>query len=229
MIYYTSDCHFGHANICRGVTKWGEIDKNGVFHPDIIGTRDFNTVEEMNNAIIKSINSVVKEDDTLVHAGDLAFGGWENIWNFRKQLVVKRFIQINGNHDEHIKKDKFFKFLEKQEDFIYEIDNHNDFRIMGQLKHKSDVTARDLFTEVHDGRHILEIDGQTIVIDHYPEEEWYKMDKGSWHFHGHVHNQLDNCETNTRYKRFDLGWKGKVYSHDELSEIMLKREIKPHH
>ena len=75
MIYFCSDLHFGHTNICKGTTKWSDKKK----------CRNFNTIEEMNNAIVKSINSVVGKNDTLYHIGDWSFGGYENIWNLRKQ------------------------------------------------------------------------------------------------------------------------------------------------
>lgn len=90
MNYFFSDAHAFHTNICRGTSNWEDKE---------LRCRNFNTIEEMNSAIIKSINSVVGEDDTLYHLGDWSFGGWENIWNFRKQIVCKNIININGNHD----------------------------------------------------------------------------------------------------------------------------------
>lgn len=219
MTYFFSDAHFGHRNICRGTSKWTELDT----------CRDFNTIEEMNDAIIKSINDVVGKDDTLYHDGDWCLGGWENIWNFRKQIICENIIQINGNHDEHIRKNKFFPHLVNQDGIISEIEDKNNYRHLGILKHKCDVTAKDFFKEVYNDTLRIVIDGQVIILSHHPYEIWPDMDEGAWHLHGHTHHELDDSETNIRYKRMDIGWIGKVYSFDEIKEIMSKREIKLRH
>lgn len=56
----------------------------------------------MNRAIVDSVNSNVKKSDTLYFLGDWAFGGKDNIWKLREQLLVKDIIFIRGNHDKHI-------------------------------------------------------------------------------------------------------------------------------
>lgn len=90
MEYFFSDAHFSHLNICRGTSAWDNKETN---------CRNFNTIEEMNSTIIKSINSRVGKDDILYHLGDWSFGGWENIWNARKQIVCENIMNVNGNHD----------------------------------------------------------------------------------------------------------------------------------
>ena len=219
MIYFFSDAHFGHRNICKGTSKWTDLSR----------CRNFNTIEEMNNAIVKSINKIVGKDDILYHIGDWSFGGWENIWNFRKQIVCENIIQINGNHDKHIIEDKFFPHLEKQEGFIYELENKNDYRIFEKIKSIYDVTAHDLFKKVYNDTLRIVIDGQVIILDHYPYEIWPDMDDGAWHLHGHTHHNIDDTETSIRYKRMDVGWDGKVYSFDEIKKIMSKREARLRH
>ena len=53
--FFFSDPHYGHANICGGVSMW--TDKSGC--------RNFNTLEEMNDSIVNAINSKVGVDDEL--------------------------------------------------------------------------------------------------------------------------------------------------------------------
>jgi len=101
-VFVTSDTHYGHKNICRGVTAWRLPD--GSIPVD--QTRDFQTIEQMNEAIISGINSVVGEDDVLIHLGDWSFGGFENIQKFRDRIVCKEIHLILGNHDEHIEKNR---------------------------------------------------------------------------------------------------------------------------
>jgi calcineurin-like phosphoesterase family protein len=220
MIYFCSDLHYGHANICLGTSKW--VDKN-------TNCRKFNTIEEMNETIVKSINLVVKEGDILYHLGDWSFGGWENIWGLRKKIICNHIIQINGNHDKLIEKDKFFPFLEKQNDIIYEIYDKKYYHQFDAIKKENDVTAKDLFEKVYNGRVVIYIEGQQIILDHYPYEEWENMQDGTWHLYGHCHHKLDDCEINRKYKRMDVGWIGKVYSFNEIKQIMKNKENKLHH
>ena len=78
-IWFTSDTHFGHKNIVRGTSEW---DLTGNHQ----STRDFDTMEEHNYALVKAINATVKSEDILYHLGDWSFGGHENIKKFRDQL-----------------------------------------------------------------------------------------------------------------------------------------------
>lgn len=102
MIYFTSDSHFGHKNICRGTTEWKELEP-GSSHQN---TRDFNTLDEMNYALIKGINDYVGPDDELWHLGDWSFGGFDNIKKFRDQIVCQKIRLVYGNHDHHIERNK---------------------------------------------------------------------------------------------------------------------------
>ncbi len=101
-VWIISDTHFGHKNICRGVTGWRLPDGS----IPIDQTRDFNTIEQMNEVIVNNINSVVGQDDVLIHLGDWSFGGFENIKVFRDRIVCKEIHLILGNHDEHIEKNR---------------------------------------------------------------------------------------------------------------------------
>ena len=101
-VWITSDTHFGHKNICRGVTAWRLPDGS----IPIAQTRDFESIGEMNDMIVNNINSVVGQDDVLIHLGDWSFGGFENIKNFRDRIVCKEIHLILGNHDHHIQNNR---------------------------------------------------------------------------------------------------------------------------
>jgi calcineurin-like phosphoesterase family protein len=101
-VWITSDTHFGHTNICRGVTNWRMPDGS----IPISQTRDFETLDKMNNAIVNNINEVVGQDDILIHLGDWSFGGFENIQIFRDRLVCREIHLVLGNHDHHIDRNR---------------------------------------------------------------------------------------------------------------------------
>lgn len=78
--FFTSDTHFGHANII----KYCE--------------RPFQTVTEMNEAMIENWNHTVSKDSVVFHLGDFAFGPVDAVRGFRNRLNG-RIILIGGNHD----------------------------------------------------------------------------------------------------------------------------------
>jgi len=101
-VWITSDTHFSHKNICRGVTNWRTQD--GEIPVD--STRDFETIEQMNETLVNNINNVVGYDDTLIMLGDVSFGGFDNIGIFLDRLVCKNIHLILGNHDTHIENNR---------------------------------------------------------------------------------------------------------------------------
>jgi calcineurin-like phosphoesterase family protein len=152
-IWFSSDSHYGHTNIAGPkVSSWKD------------GYRNFNSVQEMNDTLIKNINNVVGEDDILYHLGDWSFGGVHNIYYFRKSIVCKNIHLILGNHDQHIK-DKEIKFLD------------------------SSFNPMDLFTSVQDvftGK----IGSREFHLSHYSHQVWPASHKGVIHLFGHSHGSL---------------------------------------
>jgi calcineurin-like phosphoesterase family protein len=101
-IWITSDTHYGHKNICRGVTDWRLPDGS----IPVSQTRDFSSVEKMDSVIVNNINNVVGQDDILIHLGDWSFGGFENVRKFWDQIVCKNIHLVLGNHDHHIERNR---------------------------------------------------------------------------------------------------------------------------
>lgn len=92
-VWFTSDTHYDHINICKGTTKWeAPLDR----------CRDFETLEAMNDMIVNNINAAVGQDDVLFHLGDWSFNGEDNIQKFRERINCKEVHLILGNHDQHI-------------------------------------------------------------------------------------------------------------------------------
>lgn len=81
MIYFTSDTHFGH-------------NRKFIFEP-----RGFNSIEEMNEAILENWNNVVSDDDDIYVLGDFFLGTDKD---FIKDILSKlkgKIHLIIGNHD----------------------------------------------------------------------------------------------------------------------------------
>ena len=101
-VWITSDTHYSHKNICRGVTDWRLPD--GSIPVD--QTRDFRNIDYMNDTIVNNINGRVGQDDILIHLGDWSFGGFENIQEFRDRIFCKEIHLVLGNHDHHIERNR---------------------------------------------------------------------------------------------------------------------------
>lgn len=82
-VYFTSDTHFGHKNILQ------------------FCNRPWETVEEMNEALINNWNSIVKENDIVFHLGDVQLGGGNQLMDSIFPRLNGHIILILGNHDPH--------------------------------------------------------------------------------------------------------------------------------
>lgn len=100
-IFVISDTHFNHSNI---------LD-----FKDYIGKpcREFDSVEQMNEAMLDNWVSVVGPKDTVIHCGDVLFGLDKVDWltaNFAKLPGKKRLVL--GNHDNVKHLAPFFKDIQ---------------------------------------------------------------------------------------------------------------------
>lgn len=96
-LFFTSDTHYSHSNICSATTNWSVNDGYA---------RKFDSLEDMNQRLVDNINNMVGEDDILIHLGDWSFGGFDKIEEFRSQINCKNIHLIFGNHDHHIERNK---------------------------------------------------------------------------------------------------------------------------
>ena len=138
--WFTSDHHLGHENII----KYTE--------------RPYDSVQEMDEDLIKKWNSVVDIGDVVYHLGDFTLGGINT--------SKKYFSRLNGH--------------------VHILNNfwHHDKRWIsngyGNCYTKSDVVL------IEDPILVLELE-QIIVLSHYPQAIWDRKHYGAWHLHGHSH------------------------------------------
>ena len=96
-LFFTSDTHYSHSNICSATTNWAVNDGYA---------RKFDSLQDMNQRLVDNINNMVGEDDILIHLGDWSFGGFDKIEEFRSQINCKNIHLVLGNHDHHIERNK---------------------------------------------------------------------------------------------------------------------------
>ncbi|CAM3122089.1 metallophosphoesterase [Cupriavidus taiwanensis] len=155
MILFTSDTHFWHRNALK--------------------FRDFESVESMNDLLVKRWNRVVKPDDDIFHLGDLSFAGLARTVEVVRQLNGRKH-WITGNHDHA---------LERKPELT------NLFQSVQPYKELK-ITDPDAKGGV-----------QRIVLCHFPILSWNWMHHGSWMLHGHSHGTLRHPYEDMRL--YDVG------------------------
>ena len=197
-IWFVSDTHFMHKNLCLGVSEWDDKEKS---------CRNFQTLEEMNELIVNNINKYVKEDDILYHLGDWSFGGINNIWEFRKQIKCKNIYLVPGNHDYHIKKNKILP----QKEYDINIYAHDCFlKILPELT-KIKIDKQEIIL-CH------------FPLDEWENMDRGSI---HLHGHSHHTKDYTDLNMYTKRMDVGMDWEEfRPYSWEEIKEIMKERKIK---
>lgn len=153
------------------------------------------TQEENTEKLIERWNSRVGVMDDVYHLGDFSF-----LYPKQAQKLVDIIRQLNG-------KIHFIK------------GNHCDnrlWRIVEDYNMPHVIWIKDY--------HELTVQGQHIVMCHYPMAIWNRSHHGTWMLHGHTHGSYQG-----EGKILDVGIDNhpehQVFSYDEIAQFMAKRPI----
>lgn len=193
-LFFTSDTHYGHSNICSATTNWVGAENM---------TRNFSSLDRMNDELVFWINQSVGENDILFHLGDWSFGGFENIEEFRNRINCKNIHLILGNHDHHIERNK-----------------DNIQRLFASVNHYVELDVRRP-SEFAKGK----IDKFNFVLMHYPIASWNNMNSEVMHLHGHVH--LPPHQRTSEGRAMDVGVDGNNLEPISLNEVYLLLDKQP--
>ncbi len=111
MYYFTADLHLNHLN----KRDTGIID---------YCNRPFDNIREMNDILIDNWNSVVSDEDIVIHNGDFCFGN-QNLFEKYKSRLNGNKIFIKGNHDRNNVKIQNM-FLKEKGDLFFITHNPKD-------------------------------------------------------------------------------------------------------
>lgn len=132
---------------------------------------------------LEALWSTVPRDGILIHLGDLSFLPREETI----ALVARapgRTLFVRGNHDKGIGDSSIVEY------------RFNDPDPRGHALRTGKFVQLDPLTEI-------KVDGQKLVLCHFPLESWHGMHRGAWHLHGHCHGSLPAFG-----KRLDVGVDG---------------------
>ena len=191
-IFFTSDTHYAHSNICSATTNWTESSNL---------TREFNSLDHMNQVLVDNINNMVGEDDILIHLGDFSFGGFDKIQEFRSRILCKNIHLVLGNHDHHIERNK-----------------EGVQKLFSSVQNYLRLEVRKPINKALTDKHIF-------VCMHYPIASWHDMNQGVIHLHGHVH--LPSHLRVAEGKAMDVGVDGNGLEPLSLGEILMIMKDQP--
>lgn len=157
--------------------------------------------EDNTEELIRRWNSRVGLMDDVYHLGDFAF-----IYPKKVKQLLEIIKELNGN----------IHFIRG---------NHCDKRTW-QLVEDSGVVHIEWVKDYHE----MDVQGQPVVLSHYPMEVWNRSHHGSWMLHGHCHGSLP-----PRGKRLDVSIDNhpdfQIWSWQEVAEHMSKQSfvVNDHH
>ena len=200
-IYVSSDFHLNHN------PKWGN---------PIWKMRGFTSATEMTDGIIKSINDTVRANDILIFLGDFCLN--TTLLQFEdllSRIACQNVYMMMGNHPNPHYKNVYLPMVKQ---------------ILGEsYTSESEVYPLRYKNAVYIGPETeMVLNGQYVVLSHYPIYVWNNMAHGAWMLCGHSHNGCPLSRGDTTHgKILDVGWDGhgKPWSMTEIQEVMNKKQI----
>jgi calcineurin-like phosphoesterase family protein len=191
MIWFSSDNHFFHKNICR------------------LSNRPFGNLHEMHEFMIQEWNKRVKPNEKVYVLGDFAFSGWTLTKKIVDRLSGHKIIVL-GNHDNAAHKMIASGFQEVYENTWIEIGNkqkvylsHFPFHPMDEYKKDESGVKISYPYEKVDKRYM-----HKRIVD----------DGNMWLIHGHVHTawKQNGRQINVGVDQWDF----KPVSHEKILQMI---------
>lgn len=138
--------------------------------------RGYDSVSSHNDGIIREINETVKETDTLFHLGDFGLNiKFDQFNEILSKINCQNIFFMWGNHNSCVRQayeDSLYRDYSRRDVEVYPI-RYRNLNFIGNYAE-------------------ISINGQYMVLCHYPIFSWNYMKKGSWMLHGHEHSAVPN-------------------------------------
>ena len=181
--FFTSDTHFFHENIIR------------------FSHRPFETVDEMNQALINRWNAKISKSDLVYHLGDFALKCTPDQARRVRNQLNGQIILVRGNHD---------KIADQIKDAFAAVKDYDEISV-------SDSDAPN--------------NKRKIVLLHYAMRVWNASHHGSFHLYGHSHGSLPDDKAALAFDVGVDCWGYAPLSYDEVKAVMDGKTWQPvdHH
>lgn len=199
-VWFVSDLHYGHGK------------------PFIIDPRGYKTLNEAMTDTIHKWKQYISPNDIVFNLGDQIVGAGENTTKYVHDLLALPCAHqyfVWGNHNSGVN-DLYNETMKAA--------GYAD----GVEVYPLNVTGRNFTYLGHQAE--ISIDGQRVVLNHYPIASWNHVSKGSFMLHGHCHR---NLKEDLGLKRLDIGWdwKRRPVEWNEIVAELSGRKMMPvdHH
>jgi calcineurin-like phosphoesterase family protein len=173
--------------------------------------RGYNSSQKHDLGLIENWNKKANKNTIGFLLGDTIFGheADERLIELFHNLIFTKLYILPGNHQAGYK-----QLLEISRDGIISLENTDK--------------------EIHFVPNYLEasINGQAIVMSHYPILSWNGASKGAWHLFAHVHGNLHKSEIGRLYEKTGLNFEVSIekcsspLTFGEIRTLMRKKEVK---
>lgn len=174
--------------------------------------RGFESADAHTDGWINKINELVKANDILFCLGDFCLNTPLSKFNeYLSRINCQNILSTWGNHNNPHEKNVYQTGMGNK--FLRDLPVMNypyEYRNMVYLPHYVEAA----------------LNGQFIVLCHYPMSIWNEMQSGSWMLCGHSHYGFEASKaTNLSAKILDVGWDGhnSPWSFSEIAEVMSKK------
>jgi len=198
-VYLTSDWHLNHKGPRSGVPLWQ--------------SRGYSSPEDMTQQIIATVNEIVRPTDVILFMGDLCLDTPRNTFDdLIGEIKCQNLWMLWGNHNNPHEKGVYSEVVKiglGHNDVRYYPVKYRNLRYMGD------------YAEVV-------VNGQFMVLFHYPIWEWNEKRNGAWMIHGHSHyNFVPGRADHKEAKILDVSWDGfkKPLSFEDVKAIMDTKGI----
>lgn len=172
--------------------------------------RGYASVQEHDDALINKVNEVVRPNDILLFLGDFCLNTTkEQFDQYLDRIKCQNIMALWGNHNNPHEKKVYPNLLQVSGGEQYPV----KYRNMTFLGHYAEVI----------------LNGQYVVLFHYPISVWNEMKNGSWHLCGHSHYSFPQSQADNLYgKILDVGWDGhaKPLSFQDIATVMDGKRFK---
>jgi hypothetical protein len=155
-------------------------------------TRGYNSSEEHDEGLIKNWNSKANKNTIGFLLGDTIFGykADERLLKLFNRLTFKELYIMSGNHQAGYKQ-------------LLDFCDGNIIKYQLVDGHEKTIHFVPNYLETY-------INGQFIVMSHYPILSWNGAGKGAYHLFAHVHGNLNRSELGLQYLNTGLNYEVSV-------------------
>jgi calcineurin-like phosphoesterase family protein len=179
----------------------------------IWGARGYTSAKDHTDSQIDTVNNFVRKDDILIMLGDLCLNSdHTQVNDYLDRIQCRNLVSVWGNHNNPHEKTIYRPERDKLTIYPVQWVYPVKYKNMTYIGHYHEMT----------------VNGQFIVLCHYPFMSWNQLMHGAWMLCGHEHGGLPATRPEASDgKILDLGWDlhKKPLSFAEVKAIMDTKKV----